>query len=101
MSWLVITDNPGKHVVQIPKRAVVVNNCQCLPIAAWLSTYSAATVFDFWGVHLLTPDQRPALTAEFVARARKEYDLIVSILLSDEFPGMTASEIRGTFDGIP
>jgi hypothetical protein len=66
-----------------------------------LSTYSAATVFDFWGVHLLAPDQRPALTAEFIARARKEYDLIVSILLSDEFPGMTASEIRGTFDGIP
>jgi hypothetical protein len=87
--------------VQIPKRAMVISNCQCLPIAAWLSTYSANTVFDCWGVHLLAPAERPGLIAEFVAKTKAEFNLIIAAPLTEEFSDLAATKIDSTFEGIP
>ena len=86
---------------RLPKRAVVISNCQCLPIASWLTTFSSATVFDFWGVHIIPAGQQEAEIDAFVQRARSDYELILTIPLSDDYLGLSTERIAGTFAGIP
>ncbi len=83
------------------KRGVVISNCQCLPLAAWLTVLSADTVFDFWGVHVIDPAQREDAINAFVVKARAEYDLILSIPLSEDFLALSAERIADSFFGTP
>ncbi|MDE2318370.1 MAG: hypothetical protein KGK02_01570 [Rhodospirillales bacterium] len=83
------------------KRAVVISNCQCFPLAAWLTVLSADKVFDFWGVHVIDPTQRENAIKAFVDKAKIEYDLILSIPLSEDFLGLSSEHIADTFSGIP
>lgn len=83
------------------RRAVVISNCQCVPLAAWLTVSSADTVFDFWGVHVLSVDQRQAEIEAFVARARAAYDFIVAIPLSADYHDLSTDRIAETFNGLP
>jgi hypothetical protein len=65
----------------IPRKAIVISNCQCVPLASALTVMSTDTVFDFWSVHLPAPEERARTIAEFVAKTRRDYGLIVSIPL--------------------
>ena len=85
---------------KMPKsnKAVVISNCQCLPLASTLTRLSADTIFDHWGVHILPPDRRSTLIAEFVDRARVEYDFVVTIPLGKEFDALSSDVINNTFE---
>jgi hypothetical protein len=88
-------------MMSIPSKAIVISNCQCLPLACALTVMSTDTVFDFWSVHLPAPDARARTIAEFVAKTRQDYDLIVSIPLSNDYLDLSSARLRETFDGIP
>jgi len=83
------------------KRAVVISNCQCLPLAAWLTVLSADTCFDFWGVHLIDSAQREVAIKDFVENARSLYDFILAIPLSDDYVDLSTGNIVQTFDPVP
>jgi hypothetical protein len=85
----------------IPRKAIVISNCQCLPLACALTVMSADTVFDFWSAHLPAPGERARAIAEFAAKTRRDYDLILSIPLSDDFLDLSLTRLRETFTGIP
>lgn len=83
------------------KRGVVISNCQCLPLAAWLSVLSSDRIFDFWGVHLIDPTQRETEIKAFADKAKADYDCILSIPLSEDFLELSSERITDTFAGIP
>ena len=83
------------------RRGVVISNCQCFPLAAWLTVLSTDKVFDFWGVHVLDPTQRETAIRSFVDKAKAEYDFILSIPLSEDFLELSSERIADTFTGIP
>jgi hypothetical protein len=87
--------------MEVPKKALVISNCQCLPISSWLTALSAETMFDFWGVHLIAPAEREIAITQFVTKAKKEYDLIICIPLTDDFLELSTARIHDTFGGIP
>lgn len=83
------------------KRAVVISNCQCLPLAAWLTVMSADTVFDYWGVHVIDSGQIKTTIDAFVTKARAEYDMILAIPLSEDYLDLSTTRIADSFAGIP
>jgi hypothetical protein len=84
-----------------PRRGIVISNCQCLPIASWLTTLSAHTVFDFWGVHLVLPEEMDSAITTFIDLVKSQYDLVLTIPLSDDYLGLSTERITETFSGIP
>jgi hypothetical protein len=57
-------------------------------------------LFDGFGVHLLSPENRDGTISEFIERARS-YDVIVTLPLSDEFGPLATDRIRETFPDTP
>jgi Polysaccharide biosynthesis enzyme WcbI len=78
-------------------RAVVISNCQCLPLAYTLSRLSADTIFEPWGVHILPSDKRAQLIEEFIEAGKVKYDFVLSIPLEDEFKELSSSRIQSSF----
>ena len=79
------------------KRGVVISNCQCQPLKHALSLHCADIRFEFLGVHLMSPHTREAEIEAFVAKARAEYDVVLSIPLSDDFGALSLGRLRDTF----
>ena len=79
-------------------KAVVISNCQCQPLAFCLAPLFEDIVFEQFGVHLLGADPSVAI-ADFVSRAKDEYDLVLAIPLSAEFGPLATTRIRETFAG--
>jgi hypothetical protein len=79
------------------KRGVVISNCQCQPLKHAMTLQCADVRFELFGVHLIAPDRRDEEVAAFVAKARTDYDVILSIPLSDEFGAISLNQIRETF----
>lgn len=93
--------HPGHETSRKPKRAVVISNCQCLPLAGSLTTLSADTIFDFWGVHLIDPANRQSEIKSFVAKARADYDYVLAIPLGEDYFDLATACIAETFAQIP
>jgi hypothetical protein len=85
----------------IPTKAVVISNCQAQPLSAWLTLFSANTVFEVFSIHLLKPQSRESEIAKFVDRAKLEYQLILTVNLSSEFGALETGKIAQTFYGLP
>ena len=91
----------GKEIVVsegLPPRAVVISNCQAQPLKHTLSLLCKGLLFENLSVHLLGPDREREI-AEFVSRARAQYDIIVSVGLSDDWGPLAVDRIRETFAG--
>jgi hypothetical protein len=91
----------GKEIVVsegLPPRAVVISNCQAQPLKHTLSLLCKGLLFDNLSVHLLGHD-RDREIADFVSRAQAQYDIVVSVGLSDDWGPLAADRIRDTFAG--
>jgi hypothetical protein len=78
-------------------RGVIISNCQSQPLKHILSLVCNVTRFDGFGVHTITPSARTTTVEQFVEVARKDYDLVLSIPLSEEFGPLALDRLRQTF----
>jgi hypothetical protein len=84
--------------MSLKRKAVIISNCQCLPLAYTLTRLCSDTVFEPWGVHILPADKRAQLIGEFVEASKEKYDFILSIPLEEEFGDLSSSRIQSSFD---
>jgi hypothetical protein len=83
------------------RNAVVISNCQAPLLANALTVLSLSTMFHSWGVHMVVGPTAEQQIDQFIEEANRDYDLIVTVPLSNSFFGLSSDRIVESFPGKP
>jgi hypothetical protein len=84
----------------MPKKAVVIGNCQVKSLALTLNYFSEDVEFDHFQVHSIAPGKAHGFIEKRIAEFA-DVDLVLTFNLSDKYYGLAADKIGETFADRP
>ena len=81
-------------------RILLISNCQVQPLKHGLANVCERVQIDAVPIHLIPPDERPANFSKYIQN-KNNYDLVLSIFLSEDFGELSTDRIHKTFAPIP
>jgi SAM-dependent methyltransferase len=85
--------------VPATRRGVIISNCQVQPLKHTLSLLCRDIRFEGFGVHVIRAEERAERIERFLESARREYEIVLSVPLSEAFGALALPRIRETFSG--
>jgi hypothetical protein len=84
-----------------PSRILLINNCQATPLAQILGLFCRDVRFEAFALHELPAENRDAEIHKLLDGVRENYDLVLSIPLSNEFGPLSTKRIAQSMAGKP